>query len=51
MGDDDHSIFKIDQKLLKPADGVEVEMVGRLVEQQDIGVAEQRLRQKYLDFQ
>ena len=50
MGNHDHRIFKIDQKFLQPCDGVQVQMVGRLVQQQDIRVAEQCLRQQHLDF-
>ena len=48
MGYHDHRILKIDQELLKPGDGVQIQMVGRLVEQQDVRVAEQSLGQQHL---
>ena len=35
------------QHALEPADGVDVEVVGRLVEQQDVRIGEQRLRQQH----
>ena len=35
-----------EQELLEPADGVDVEVVRRLVEQQDVGLADQRLGQQ-----
>ena len=38
------------RKLLEPADGGDVEMVGRLVEKQDVGVAEERLSEKDFDL-
>ena len=41
MRHNDHRILKIDQEFLQPADGVQIQMVGRLVQQQDIRVAEQ----------
>ena len=50
MGNHDHSVVKIDQELLQPPDGIQVQMVGRLVEQKDIRVSEQRARQEDLDF-
>ena len=34
------------QKFLEPADGVDVEMVGRLVEQQHVRLRDQRFRQQ-----
>ncbi len=48
MGNDDNRILKINQKLLQPADRLQIQMVGRLVEQQDIRISEQRLRQQHL---
>ena len=47
MRDDDHGAVAIVQRLLKPADGVDVQVVGRFVEQQDVRVREQRLRQQH----
>ncbi len=35
------------EELLQPVDRVEVEMIGRLVEQQGLGLAEERLRQEH----
>ena len=45
VGDDDDAALEVDQQLLEPLDGVEVEVVGRLVEQQHVGGRHQRLRQ------
>ena len=43
VGDDDHGALALVDHVLQPADGVDVEVVGRLVEQQDVGIGEQRL--------
>ena len=51
MGDHDDSIFEVDQEFLEPADGVEIQMVRRLVQQQDVRISEQRPRQQDLDLQ
>ena len=40
MGYDDNGVLKVDQELLKPCDRIEIQVVGRLVEQQDIGISE-----------
>ena len=40
MGYHDNSILKVDQELLKPCDRVEIQMVRRLIEEQDIRVSE-----------
>ena len=40
MGYHDYRVFKVNQELLQPCDGVEVQMVRRLVKKQDIRVAE-----------
>ncbi len=45
--DDDHGRVALVQHVFQPADGVDVEVVGRLVEQQDVGIREQRLRQQH----
>ena len=37
--DDDHRAVAVVEHVLEPADGVDVEVVGRLVEQQDVGLA------------
>ena len=48
MGYYDYRILKIDQKLLQPCDGVQIQVVGRLVQQQNIRISEQCLRKEYL---
>ena len=47
MRDDDHRRVTLVQHLLQPADGVNVEVVGRFIEEQDVRVREQRLRQQH----
>ncbi len=47
MRDDDHRAVAVVEHVLEPADGVDVEVVGRLVEQQDVGVGEQRLGEQH----
>ena len=41
MGYNDDGIVKVDQELFQPADRIQVKMVGGLVEQKDIRIAEQ----------
>ena len=48
MGYHNHRVFKIDKEFFEPCNGVQIQMVGRLVEEQDVGVAEQGLREKHL---
>ena len=50
MADDNHRIGEIQQEVFQPADGLNIQVVGRLVQQQDIRAAEQRLRQQNLDL-
>ena len=50
MGHNDDCIVKVNEELLQPRDRIKVKMVGRLVEEQDIRVAEQCLSQEYLDL-
>ena len=50
MRDDDQRAFVAHQEVLQPVDGVEVEVVGRLVEQQRLRLAEQRLREQHADL-
>ena len=38
MRDDQHRAAIADEVLLEPGDGVEIEVVGRLVEQQEVGL-------------
>jgi hypothetical protein len=47
VGDDDHRGVALVEHLLQPADGVDVEVVGRFVEQQDVRVGEQGLGQQH----
>ena len=50
MGYDDDGILEVDEELLEPLNGVQVEVVGRLVEEQDVRVTEQCLREEDLDL-
>ncbi len=47
MRDDDHGAVTLVQHLFQPANGVDVEVVGRFVEQENIRISKQRLRQKH----
>ena len=46
MGNHDDRTEILGQKVLQPGDGVNVQVVGRLVHEDDIRIAEQRLRQQ-----
>ena len=48
--DGDERAFVVVEEILQPVDGVEVEVVGRLVEQQRLRLAEERLRQQHADL-
>ena len=50
MGYNDDRILKVDQELLEPCDRIEIQVVGRLVEKQDVRIAEQRLCEKNFDL-
>ena len=50
MGYDDDCILKIDQEFFQPGDGVQIQMVGRLIQKQNVRVAEQCLGKKDLDL-
>ena len=50
MGNDDHGAVARIQRLLQPADGVDIQVVGRFVEQQNIRVRKQRLCQQHTQF-
>ncbi len=50
MRHDNHSVFKINQEFLEPADRLKIKMVRRLVEQQDIRVSKKRLGKQHLYF-
>ena len=47
---DKHGAEIVRQKILQPADSVDIEVVCRLVEHDDIGVAEKRLCKQHLDL-
>jgi hypothetical protein len=47
VADDDHRAVAFVQHVFEPADGVDVEVVGRLVEQQHVRIGEQRLAQQH----
>ena len=50
MGNDDDDVGEIVQIILQPADSVDVQVVGGLVQQQDVGGAEQGTGQQRFDF-
>ena len=47
VADDDHRALVAVEHVLQPADRVDVQVVGRLVQQQHVGIREQRLRQQH----
>ena len=47
----DHRAVARVEHVFQPADGVDVEVVGRLVQQQDVGIGEQRLRQQHAQLE
>ena len=47
VGDHDHGAGIVAQMMLEPGHAFRVEMVGRLVEQQDVGLGEQQLAQRH----
>ena len=50
MRNDQHRAEIIREEILKPADRVDIEVVRRLIEQDDIRIAEERLREQNLDL-
>ena len=50
MRNDDHRALHVIDDVFQPTDGVDVQVVGRFVEQQDVRIGEQRLRQQYPQF-
>jgi len=50
VGDGDDAAIETDQQIFQPGNRVQVQVVGRLVEQQHIGLGDQRLRQRYALF-
>ena len=47
MRNDDHRALALVEHALEPANRVDVEVIGGLVEQHDVGIREQRLREQY----
>ena len=47
MGDDEEGLFPVLQVVVEPDDGVQVEVVGRLVQHQQRRLDEERARQRY----
>ena len=39
----DDSVVKVDKKFLQPLNGIQIQMVSRLIQKQDIRIAEKRL--------
>ena len=50
MGHYNDSILKVDQELLQPFDGIQVQVVGRLIQKKNIRIAEQSLCKKNFYF-
>ena len=50
MGHDNQRAGEIHQEILQPRDGAVVKVVRRFVQQQDVRIAEQRLRQQHLEL-
>src|SRR5690606_14153877 len=48
--DDDHRALHVSDDVFQPTEGVDIKVVGRFVEQQDVRVGKQRLRQQYPKF-
>ena len=51
MAHHDNGALKVQQEVLQPVDGVDVQVVGGLVQQEDVGVPEQGLCQQDLHLQ
>ena len=51
MGYYDNGILEINQKFLQPCDRIQIQMVGRLIQQQNVGITEQCLGQQDLHLQ
>ena len=41
MGDEEEGLDVLEEELLQPDDGIDIQMVGRLVQEQDVGVRDQ----------
>ena len=44
---EDHGSFVLEQEVLEPDDGLDVEMVGRLIQEQDVRVVDDRSREEH----
>ena len=47
VGDDKHTAFELHQQVLQPLNTVQIQMVGRLVQKQNVGQRHQRLPKRY----
>ena len=47
---DDHGAVTLTQRFLQPADSIDIQVVGRFVEQQNIWISKQCLRQQHTQF-
>ena len=47
VGNDDNGIGKADEILFEPGDGLEIQVIGRLIEQQNVRVSEKRLCEQH----
>ena len=50
VADHDDGSLIVQQEVLQPVDGFDIKVVGRLVEHDDVGIAEEGLRQQNLDL-
>ena len=50
MGYNDNGVVKVDQEFFQPCDRIQIQVVGRLVQKQDIRVSEQCLCKKNFDL-
>ena len=50
MADYNDRIFKVNEEILEPLNGNQIQVVCRLVEKQDIRISEKGLRKKHLYF-
>jgi hypothetical protein len=48
VGNDDHEVFEVGEEVGEPSNRLGVQVVGRLIEQQHVGIAEEGLRKQHL---
>ncbi|MNL67814.1 hypothetical protein D3C87_1924460 [compost metagenome] len=48
--DGDYASWKVEQEVFQPLDGVEVQVIGWLVQQQHVGASDEGLRQRHAFF-